>query len=215
MSAAAAVRDAGTPHRMLRAANARIGNRAIGLAELGQRDTGELGPERVRSIEVQTLVEVESNPQPRLVHVEESAQPGAEEAHHPGVAAREPDLAVGLVAPPAYSAVPATNRSRSDSRPIRSRPSTTNRSISACLRCWSRFGRRFRAPRLRFVTDRAGRVAASNSTSRTQTLTLLLDTPSWATISLIVHACARRSRARARSTTFPPGIPSPHARGAL
>ena len=62
MSAAAAVRDAGTPHRMLRAANARIGNRAIGLAELGQRDTGELGPERVRSIEVQTLVEVESNP---------------------------------------------------------------------------------------------------------------------------------------------------------
>ena len=50
---------------------------------------------------------------------------------------------------------------------------------------------------------RAARVASSNRTSRTQTLTLLLETPSSATISPIVHACARSSRARSLSASLP------------
>src|SRR5215211_1987433 len=117
--------------------------------------------------QVEALVKVEVDAESGLIDSEEPPQPAAVE-DHARVTIREADTPVCFASLPAYSATPETRNSRSDNRPIRSRPSATSRSISACrCRCRALGARR---------RPRTGPKRGSNGTSRTHSDTLLLDT---------------------------------------
>src|SRR4051812_2493283 len=88
----AAVGDARTAVLVLRPADRRVGRSAVRRAELRRRDAGELRPERVGGVEIETLVQIEPQSQSALVDVEERAQPAQEEVDHPWVAVRETQL---------------------------------------------------------------------------------------------------------------------------
>src|SRR5258705_7720228 len=83
--------------RVLRSTDRRIRLCAIRLAELRDRNSQLLRPERHRLIEVESLVEIEANPKARLVDVEEVAEPRAEEGVHARIAFGESDSSVGLL----------------------------------------------------------------------------------------------------------------------
>jgi hypothetical protein len=113
-------------------------------------------------------VEVEPKTEPRLVNVEEVAEPGQEKAIIRGSLLANPTAPSRFVPSPAYSAAPATRNSRSVSRPMRSRPSARSRSISASFSSACRCGRRFRAPWLRFSRTRLAQTSSLTGTSRTE-----------------------------------------------
>jgi hypothetical protein len=50
----------------------------------------------LRGIEIESLMQVDPNPETSLVDVEEAAEPRAEEANHRGIGVGEPHLAVRL-----------------------------------------------------------------------------------------------------------------------
>ncbi len=59
-------------------------------------DTRELRPKSVCLFDIETFVQVQSNPQSRLIDGEESSKPRAEEENHPRICVSESDLSVGL-----------------------------------------------------------------------------------------------------------------------
>ena len=74
-----------------------IRDRAIGLLKLTGWNAGEFGPERVRLIDIESLVKIEPEAKARFVNVEEAANPDTEKGNHPGIAVRERDLPIPLV----------------------------------------------------------------------------------------------------------------------
>ncbi|HWC66893.1 MAG TPA: hypothetical protein VG478_02415 [Acidimicrobiales bacterium] len=96
MGAGAAVVDARAPEWVLVGADAGVGNGSVGLAELAGRDNSQPRPELDGGIEIQSLMQVETETQSSLVHVEESAEPRDEEQDHAWIAVGECDRAIGL-----------------------------------------------------------------------------------------------------------------------
>src|SRR4051794_5611180 len=98
MGRRAAVHDRGAAVLMLCPPDARIGDRAVWLPELTQRNVRQSTPKLIRSIDVQALVQVETQTQTRLVNREEPTQPKQKERNHPRVAVREYHGSIGLAA---------------------------------------------------------------------------------------------------------------------
>jgi hypothetical protein len=66
------------------------------ILKLHDGDSCQLSPEYVGRLQVEALVEVEPEPEPRLVHIEEVPKPGTEVDDHPRVAVCKPHVAVTL-----------------------------------------------------------------------------------------------------------------------
>ena len=132
-------------------------------------------------LEVETVVQVEAHPQTRLVDVEEVAQPGDEHHDHPPGRCWRTHSPSRLKPSPAYSASAEERNSRSLIRPTcRRRPRRSARSG----RAWPRAAG---AASSSGGHDSAGR--GVNSTSRTQSDTDDLRTPSSVAMSWSVQDC--------------------------
>jgi hypothetical protein len=78
------------------------------LPELRAGHAGRRRPEGFGSFEVETLVQVHAYPKARLVDLEETTEPRAEQPNHRRIGVRELDGTVAFDPSPAYSAVSAT-----------------------------------------------------------------------------------------------------------
>ncbi|MFP5327124.1 MAG: hypothetical protein ACLGHT_06560 [Acidimicrobiia bacterium] len=81
---------------MLAVTDPSIGDGPVWLVELGRRYPSEKRPVADRCIEVEALVEVKANPQPRLVHLEEVAEPPDKEDDEVRIRVGEQNLPVCL-----------------------------------------------------------------------------------------------------------------------
>ncbi|HZJ26643.1 MAG TPA: hypothetical protein VFF40_06495 [Acidimicrobiia bacterium] len=81
---------------MLVLANRRIVSGAIWLPELTPWNPGHKTPVRLRSVEIESIVQVDPHLEAELVRREETPEPHAEERDHRRVGVREAHLAVSL-----------------------------------------------------------------------------------------------------------------------
>ena len=95
-----------------------------GCVELRAWHAGDVGPELLRRIEIEALVQIHANTQTRLIDREESTQPRAEEAGSSlDRCSRSVTFPSRFAPSPAYSASPAARNASSDRAPMRSTPS--------------------------------------------------------------------------------------------
>src|SRR2546421_4157095 len=97
MGERAAVGHVHAAELVLGSADARIWRRTVRTPELLERNAGDFGPVTLRRGEVQSLVEVDTHVQTRLVNFEEMPQPSAEQSHHGSISVGEPDLFIGFI----------------------------------------------------------------------------------------------------------------------
>ena len=176
------------------APNGGVGDGTIPTAELGEWDVGDGGPELLRSVEVEALVQVDPYPKSTLVDLEETPQPRTEEPHHARIGVGELDLAIAL-RPFARMEGDACSKERFVAEYTEAGDAIRVQLLDLTqLGLVRRLGRRCAPMR---------RGDGVNSTSRTQTDTDDLLTPSSVAMSRSVSPCARSSRARACSSTSP------------
>ena len=81
---------------MLRSTPRRIGDRPVRSAELRPRDNEQVAPEALSRVEIETLMQVEPNPQPGFIDLETAPQPGDEHAKDRRIGVRHAHLAIAF-----------------------------------------------------------------------------------------------------------------------
>src|SRR5260370_41910156 len=96
MCLAAAIAHISTAILMLGRPDCGVARGSVRTATLLHRNVGDRGPIRLSGNDIQSLVKIDAEAQPGLVHLEEMTEPPAEEGNHGGVAIGKADAAILL-----------------------------------------------------------------------------------------------------------------------